>query len=184
MWLSLIRQAVGKSSVHVNKDIIYSNQILFSNIPITLGVLYKTSTMSCLSPRTVFVTLKRWERVQRTTLYIFSPHKSLISWCRLAAEVRQRERDARRARIHSKVQTIKEHLKQHRNETSEAEWSIPWLLVGFIVMLGYCAYYVMQWFIIINFVPPTIIINNVIVSYILRHNYNFVTVTVHMLAMH
>jgi hypothetical protein len=42
-----------------------------------------------------------------------------------------------------KVQTIKEHLK-HGDETTEAEWSIPWLLVEFIVMLGYCAYYVMQ----------------------------------------
>ena len=69
---------------------------------------------------------------------------SLLTHFRSAAEVRQRERDARRARIHSKVQTIKEHLKQHGDETSEAEWSIPWLLVGFIVMLGYCAYYVMQ----------------------------------------
>ena len=79
------------------------------------------------------------------TLYNFSTHKSLSRHIiRSAAEVRQRERDARRARIHSKVQTIKEHLKQHGDETSEAEWSIPWLLVGSIVMLGYCAYYVMQ----------------------------------------
>ena len=85
-------------------------------------------------------------------LYFQSSQISL-SWhiFRSAAEARQRERDARRARIHSKVQTIKEHLKQHGDETSEAEWSIPWLLVGFIVMLGYCAYYVMQWFIIIKF---------------------------------
>lgn len=55
------------------------------------------------------------------------------------------EREERRARINSKVQTIKEHLKQQAGEATE-EWSIPWLLVGFIVMLGYCAYYVMQWF--------------------------------------
>ena len=85
------------------------------------------------------------------TLYTFSTRKSLSlslplpqHIIRSAAEARQRERDARRARIHSKVQTIKEHLKQHGDETSETEWSIPWLLVGFIVMLGYCAYYVMQ----------------------------------------
>ena len=61
------------------------------------------------------------------------------------------------------MQSIKERLKQ-ADETTE-EWSIPWLLVGFIVMLGYCAYYVMQWV-----TPPTKIIVIIIIIVILESN--------------
>ena len=60
--------------------------------------------------------------------------------CRLS---RKKLRDERKARLDSKVRDIKEAMKRNEGDF-ESDWSIPWLLVGFVVMLGYCAYYIIQ----------------------------------------
>ena len=56
---------------------------------------------------------------------------------------RKRIRQEKRARIDSKVRDIKEAMRKREGDF-ESDWSIPWLLVGFVVMLGYCAYYIIQ----------------------------------------
>lgn len=57
--------------------------------------------------------------------------------------MRKKARDEKRARIDDKVRDIKEAMRRREGDF-ESDWSIPWLLVGFVVMLGYCAYYIIQ----------------------------------------
>ena len=52
-------------------------------------------------------------------------------------------RDERQARLEDKVHVIKDNMKKNE-DGFESDWSIPWLLVGFVVMLGYCAYYIIH----------------------------------------
>ena len=58
--------------------------------------------------------------------------------------LKKRAREEERARLSSKVQSIKEAMRKGEGENFDSDWSIPWLLVGFVVMLGYCAYYIIQ----------------------------------------
>ena len=58
-------------------------------------------------------------------------------------EERRRRREERRARLEGKVQGIKDTLRKNE-QGYDSDWSIPWLLVGFVVMLGYCAYYIIH----------------------------------------
>ncbi len=39
---------------------------------------------------------------------------------------------------------MKNQLMETEQSEQESEWSVPWLLVGFIAVLGYCAYYVLR----------------------------------------
>jgi len=56
---------------------------------------------------------------------------------------RRRFRGERRARLDKTVQGIKDNMRKNEQDY-ESDWSIPWLLVGFVVMLGYCAYYIIH----------------------------------------
>lgn len=56
---------------------------------------------------------------------------------------RKRLREERKARLDSKVRDIKAAMRRSDGDF-ESDWSIPWLIVGFVVMLGYCAYYIIQ----------------------------------------
>ena len=63
-----------------------------------------------------------------------------VSICR---SLRKRQRVERQARLANKVNTIKEHMKQ-QEQALESDWSVSWLLVGFVIMIGYCAYYILS----------------------------------------
>lgn len=56
-----------------------------------------------------------------------------LSWS--GADVRRAEREARRERTRYKIQEMREQMENGL----ESEWSVPWLLVGFVAVLGYCA---------------------------------------------
>ena len=55
----------------------------------------------------------------------------------------KRQRVEKQTRIANKVNTIKKHMKQ-QEQALESDWSVSWLLVGFVIMIGYCAYYVLS----------------------------------------
>lgn len=61
--------------------------------------------------------------------------------CRIKSKKLRQER---RERLSNKVRDIKEAMRNSEGDHLESDWSIPWLLVGFVVMLGYCAYYIIQ----------------------------------------
>ncbi len=60
---------------------------------------------------------------------------STLSFCRLVSE-----REMRRQKTLDKIHSIKNQMK----EMDDSDWSVPWLLVGFIAVLGYCVYYVLR----------------------------------------
>ena len=76
--------------------------------------------------------------------YIFAKTISLyMKQISIHRSLRKRQRVEKQARIANKVNTIKEHMKQ-QEQALESDWSVSWLLVGFVIMIGYCAYYVLS----------------------------------------
>lgn len=57
--------------------------------------------------------------------------------------MRKKLRAEKRARLDSQVRDIREAMRKSEGDL-ESDWSVPWLLIGFVVMLGYCAYYIIQ----------------------------------------
>ena len=57
---------------------------------------------------------------------------------------RRQQREERKERLSNQVQAMKEKLVQQEQkaEIFTSEWSLPWLVLGFAVMVGYCVYYI------------------------------------------
>ena len=72
---------------------------------------------------------------------------ALLSVYSSAGELRRRsEREERKERLQSRLNSMKSrdlsHQHQLEEKESKSELSIPWLVIGFAVVVGYCLYYI------------------------------------------
>ena len=78
----------------------------------------------------------------------FPPPSSLTHACRPSSELRRRhQREERKDRLASQVTSMKGRLREQDEQEASgdvavtSELSVPWLVLGFAVMVGYCFYY-------------------------------------------
>ena len=64
----------------------------------------------------------------------------MSSFYRHASELHKRQREEREARLKEKVESMKDRMRQKETQ----EWSLSWLLVGVVAVVGYCVYYYLQ----------------------------------------
>lgn len=71
-------------------------------------------------------------------------HSCLLPVGSGSEELRRRQRVEANQRLADRVGDMRQKMRQHEQKGLESHWSVSWLLLGFVVVVSYCVYYVLS----------------------------------------